>query len=486
MSILTINYNASITKIEFEGNPIVKDVLEANNILISHPCGGRGLCGNCEITIIGNVSPPDEKEIMFDRRLSCRTRLLGDATLFLNSMNEMVVETSEMERGDLKGEEIGAAVDIGTTTVVVSVFDIKEQKLIKEEGSINPQTSVSADVIGRISNAANLAGETERMQRMIEDCILDMTRKTGYLEDISKWVITGNTTMLYLLTGRNPKALGSYPFKADFLFDEEINFYKSTAYLPQCISAFVGADIVCAVINGKLFKESKTILLADIGTNGEIALWKNGKLYVTSTAAGPAFEGASIECGMRGLPGAIEKVWKNTGGLSYLTIGSKEPEGICGSGIIDLIALFLDMGVIDETGTFIKDYPNDRYMVCNSIYLSQKDIRAVQTAKAAVHAGIETLLNITDTDEAEIKEFIIAGGFGKHINIESAIKIGLFPKLSQAVYKPVGNAALKGAADILFDDSIVNETKTIFKNAEVINLGGNSEFEKLFLEKMYY
>ena len=245
--------------------------------------------------------------------------------------------------------------------------------------------------------------------------------------------------------------------------------------------AFVGADITCAVLSAGMCNTTETALLCDIGTNGEIALWKNGTLYVTSTAAGPVFEGAGISCGCQSIEGAIESVSLGMP-LIVKTIGNTKPIGICGSGIIDAVACFLENETIDETGAM----EDDSVSLCEGISITREDIRNVQLAKAAIAAGIRTLLEVTETTTSEISTFYLAGGFGKHLNLDSAVRIGLFPAGLKAKVKVLGNAALQGAAAMLTDESLKTKEASVSKTAKHVSLGGDATFNKSYIEEMFF
>ena len=484
MPILTVFDKDKTYSVAFEGTPTVQQVLEQNNIAMAHPCGGKGICGKCKIEISGQISELDEKEKSAGFRMSCRTKLFGDANVSILRNDNLVAETSiqKIKKNTQNKYKIGAAVDIGTTTVVLSIYDLQNGNCIASKTALNPQSTTAADVIGRIEAAIN--GQLENLQNAIISCIKKLAESTGFFDLIDKWVITGNTTMLYLLTGKNPKSLAKSPFIADYLFDEETTFLEKPLYIPKCIHAFVGADITCAILNSKMCNSQETSLLCDIGTNGELALWKNGKLYTTSTAAGPAFEGAGISCGCQSVPGAIEKVEIDSTSKNILikTIDNKTPIGICGSGIIDTVACLLNLCSIDETGAM----EDEKFELEKNIFILQQDVRSIQLAKAAISAGIKTLLEATNTSEDEIKTLFIAGGFGSHLNIESAVRIGLIQKELQSKIKVIGNAALKGAACFLTDSNLQTQINQIINNAENINLGGMPEFNNNYIEMMIF
>jgi uncharacterized 2Fe-2S/4Fe-4S cluster protein (DUF4445 family) len=246
------------------------------------------------------------------------------------------------------------------------------------------------------------------------------------------------------------------------------------------MNAFVGADISCAVLASGMCKE-KTALLCDIGTNGEIALWKEGQLYVTSTAAGPTFEGALISCGCSSIPGAIDRVWAEDGNIQIHTIGDQPAVGICGSGLIDAVAVLLREEIMDETGALDEDIT-----FAPGVTLLQKDIRALQLAKAAIAAGIQTLLDGSGTTCEEIESFYLAGGFGSHLNLQSAAAIGLIPGELVEKAKVIGNAALAGASQLLLDQTALPVLREIAKNSRHYNLGGNPTFNTNYMEQMLF
>ena len=483
MSTLTIFTASGKQNIVFDGTPTVQLVLEQAGISVPHPCGGTGKCGKCAIEILGNVSQPDEAERNAGCRLSCRTRLHGDAIVTLkNTSVSLVAEVSEnniVPAGNTS-DAVGAAVDIGTTTIALSVYDLNTGKCLIATSALNPQSVVSADVMGRIDAAIN--GKLSSLQDMLVSCIRTLAEATGYFDNIHNWVLTGNTTMLYLLTGRNPQTLSVAPYAADHLFGEEITFLNKPAYLPNCMQAFVGADITCAVLASGMNDRSETALLCDVGTNGEMALWKNGVLYVTSTAAGPVFEGAGISCGCQSIPGAIETVSLQNGTLSVTTIANASPVGICGSGVMDAVACLLENGTIEETGYMEDDYA----VLCEGISITREDIRNVQLAKAAIAAGIRTLLEVTATSEKEISAFYLAGGFGKHLNLDSAVRIGLFPAELKNKVKVIGNASLQGAAAMLAGKEIKEKAASLSKAAKHVNLGGDATFNNFYIEEMFF
>ena len=486
MAILKLWQNNMCRQIAFEGTPWLRDILMRHGYEREHPCGGRGACGKCTVRVEGGVSDPTEAEEKAGGRLSCQLRLLSDAQVWLPDTVENRVELSGSEAvlSDAMGSGFGAAVDVGTTTVALKLYDLKTGEQIAREGMLNPQRSAAADVMGRIGAAMN--GSLGDLRDMAVDAVREMlsracARAQVPMEQVDAMVVTGNTTMLYLLTGRDPSCLSAAPFHADCLFGMSGTLLGIPVFFPPCMNAFVGGDITCAVLDSGV-ELQKTALLCDIGTNGEIALWKNGTLYVTSTAAGPAFEGAGISCGCGSIPGAIDRVWVEDGRIRIHTIADAAPVGLCGSGLVDAVAAFLQTGDIDETGAVEEKY----LPLSPKVRLLPEDIRAVQLAKGAIAAGIRTVLEVAGVSVEEIEVLYIAGGFGSHLNAASAAAVGLIPGELRQKVRILGNAALSGAARLLLDRKETERAMDLAAGAIHVNLGGNSRFNAHFMEEMLF
>ena len=379
----------------------------------------------------------------------------------------------------------GAAMDLGTTTLALRLFSLGEGRELSRAAAINPQTAVAADVIGRMSAA--IAGGGAALQQMAEDglagLLADACGKAGIsMEDVTRMVIAGNTTMLYLLTGMDPKPLSRAPFRAETLFGENRRILGREAFLPRCMDAFVGADLTCAVLASGMTEKKETALLADIGTNGEIALWHREKLYATSTAAGPAFEGASISCGCGAMPGAIDRITQAEGRLYVHTIGDQPPKGLCGSGLIDAVAALRALEELDTHGNMVQE----AIPLCPGVVLTREDIRQVQLAKGAMAAGMFALLEMVGVDPEEVGTLYIAGEFGSHLNVASAAAIGLIPRRWVSRTRGIGNAALDGAGRMLLTPEDREKGTALAKSARPVRLGGSPRFERLFMKMMNF
>lgn len=486
---LTVLQGEVAATVEFEGESSLADVLKRGGFDVERPCGGNGKCGKCAVALYGAVSPMNEAEKRAGAHLACQAMLLGDASVILPDARQMEqIEISSDDHAAL-GEPMpgcfGAAVDVGTTTIALKLMDMRRGACIGQGGMRNPQTSVAADVMGRIGAA--LEGKLDELctqvQGAIEALLCAACAQAGIsVSSVESMVITGNTTMLYLLTGRNPEALSHAPFHADCLFDETLPLCGRETYLPPCMNAFVGGDISCAVLASRMCDQEEISLLVDIGTNGEIALWKDGVLYVTSTAAGPAFEGAGISCGCASVRGAIDRVCVEDGSILAHTISEERAVGVCGSGLIDAIACGLELEEIDETGAMEEDSLPLRDDVC----LLPRDVRAVQLAKAAIEAGVETLLETAGVSVERIAKLYIAGGFGSHLNVDSAARIGLIPEALAHKVQVLGNAALAGAQQILLDRPAMEAVRRIAQCSRHVNLGGNPKFNEHYMDQMFF
>lgn len=489
MAELTVKRGGAQTTLSFAPGTRLAEVLQAGGIRLASPCGGRGRCGKCAVTLQGAVSPPDPAEQRAGVRLACRAVLLGDAEVILPQEQEM----KEIELGaddallsiDPMEGPYGAAVDIGTTTLALRLYEMSSGACLARCGMRNPQAAVAADVMGRIGAAA--AGELDRLRVLVNDAVEALLfracAEAGIdSQPVGSLVVTGNPAMLYLFTGRDPSSLAKAPFEADHLFGETLLMNGRQAYLPRCMHAFVGADTTCALLASGMCENSGVSLLCDVGTNGELALWKDGELLVTSTAAGPAFEGMDISCGCGSEPGAIDRVSVRDGSISVHTIGGGYATGVCGSGLIDAVAAALAVGAIDETGAM----EEDAFVLAEGVRLLPQDIRAVQLAKAAIAAGIDTLLERSGIGAEDVDSFLIAGGFGSHLNVESAAAIGLFPEALASRARVLGNGALTGAAMMLLDRRQQDRGSALTRLARHVDLGGDPRFNQHFIDNMLF
>lgn len=467
-------------RVPFEGERLLYELISHLPDAPDRPCGGGGVCGACRVIARGSLSArPD----IGRRVLACQTYVTGNAEVWLPRRAVMTqIETRVPQLPKAKGAKpgIGAAVDLGTTTIVLRLVDTATGDVLSTVSCENPQRVVAADVIGRIDSAVK--GGLGMLTGMIGDCIDELEKKAFAQAKIKGRadvrVIAGNTTMLYLYAGRDPEPLSHAPFAADCLFGHK----QGRDMLPACMGAFVGADITCAILAAGICSQADTVMLTDIGTNGEIVLWHKGKLYCCATAAGPAFEGAGISCGVGSVPGAIDRAWVQDGGVAFETIGGEPACGVCGSGLIDIVAALLDAELMDETGAL----EDDEVILADGVTLTQQDIRQVQLAKGAISAGMQALMKRAGVTAADVKALYIAGGFGSHLNLAGAARIGLIPPELADKAQVLGNASLGGAQMLATDPEAWQESCRIAAMAQCINLAEDADFSDLFIENMMF
>ena len=463
------------------------------------PCAGHGRCGKCKVWAKGELSEPNEKEQTYltkqelenGIRLACQTKVLGSCKIssILEGTIDVLLnkETLTMEYKKPMFQKLGVAIDIGTTTIAVSLYD--KQGFVGQLGAINPQVTFGADVISRIEHSLN--GKSEQLAKVVQhgmtELVEQLCRMYGHcVEEIDTLVITGNTVMLYLLVKKNPKSLSCAPFQADWLAGEWVNVNvgcpNAKVYLPYCISAFVGADITMALLYTNICRDKKKRLLVDIGTNGEVVLWTGEKLLCCSTAAGPAFEGTGLTMGMTASTGAISKVFFEDETFKVQVIGNQEPIGICGSGVIDAVSCLLQSEMMDETG-YLEE---EEVFLLGNVKITQEDIRKIQLAKSAICAGIEAVLHQEGISTKDLDELLIAGGFGSKIDLENAIKIGLLPQMDVKKIKVCGNASLAGAQMLLHNCELLEKQKELIQISQSFDLATDSFFQEKYIEGMFF
>jgi uncharacterized 2Fe-2S/4Fe-4S cluster protein (DUF4445 family) len=579
------------------GAPL-RDLLQGAGILLDFPCGGKGICRQCRVTI----DPPSESgkgklsdaESAGGVRLACQTVIEGDCTVTIpearmsgkvwklglrdsdigtaigGTLRRIEVplaapslddQRSDWERlkaglesrgigaatpdapslerlslllresgwaaealceendflwlGASRGEHAhGFAVDLGTTTVDIALFDLETGRRLGRRAFLNGQVAFGADVISR---AQSFHSEREPVRRAALETIDEGARtllaeagvKPGL---VVKTVVVGNPIMLHILNGIDPWQLTSVPYIPVASCSlrsapRELGWtFQKSGYVETLplISAYVGADTIGMIVALDLEREAKSSLNIDIGTNGEMVLARQGKLLATSTAAGPAFEGAEISCGMRAFDGAIVAVSIGGGAeLSLQVVGDSQPRGICGTGLISAIAALLDRGVIDETGRLLgsgevadpglaaRVFPLGSELAFalsddRRVYISQNDVRKLQLAKGAVRTGIDTLLDVTGMPCESLDAVRLAGNFGAGLDARAAMRIGLIPPMDLEKVEVVGNAALKGAILVLLSREQWRRSESAARNALFIELGGKPEFQARFAEAMMF
>ena len=454
------------------------------------PCGGRRHCGNCGVLLRGAASPvsPEEASFLckypeppedFSWRLACFCELTGPVEVQLPEDGMSICAEARGELPDYDGNRpgVGLAIDIGTTTVTLAAYRFPEKEPAAVVSEMNRQSAFGADVISRIG------GDRKALHGCMREQLRAMLARTNIPpEEITRAVITGNTAMLHFFAGLDPAGMGHCPYTPQSLFGEAIPWDllpNAEAYLPPCITAFVGADIVCGALAAGFTQGNENALLVDVGTNGEMLLRAGGRLRCCSVAAGPAFEGAEISMGMPELPGAIDRVWLEGGQIQYHALPGAPVRGICGTGLVCALRAFLALGELDETGAI------EGGALCiggSGVTITQRDVRKLQLVKAAVAAGIQTMLREAGLD-GKLKLWL-AGGFGSTLNPADAAAIGMIPRGMAARALAGGNLALRGAEMLLFSRDLRIEAETLARETIEIPLAEHRVFQEAFIEEM--
>ncbi|MBC7963605.1 MAG: DUF4445 domain-containing protein [Steroidobacteraceae bacterium] len=540
--------------IEVSAGTTILQAARQAGIVIEAPCNSAGSCGKCAVQLepasLGNILHKGRHRLSPEAEargfvLSCEAEIQGDIAVarvpreehgtlqiishgvgcavglepfigkeFDGRANLTRVlgggQELALEAGDTRQALYGVVVDIGTTTLAASLLDLSTGQEISCAGALNPQSHHAQDILSRIRFAATGEG----LQTMHAAVIEEIGRLIGSLareaaidpENVYEIVFSGNTCMLHLAIRENPASLGKFPYSSRLAGGEQrpasgLGLPVASCaliYLPPVISAYVGPDITSGILATGLQNGRGTTLLVDIGTNGEMVLACNGRLFATSTAAGPAFEGMNIGCGMRASNGAIEGFSIDARGeLSVQTIGEVEAIGICGSGLMDIAAELVACGVIAADGRFcspespelpgtlqerlVRQDGKTSFRITEKVSISQKDIRQVQLAKGAVRAGIEFLLREVGIGADSVERVLIAGSFGYHLRVESLLTIGLLPPQFAGKVEFVGNTSKSGGEAFLLNRTTRQEMAAVVAGIEVLELANLPDFDRCFV-----
>jgi len=513
-----------------EGMSVLEMLSDAGVGDINAPCGGNGLCGKCLVQEIGEsylILHPDEKRLLTAPlieqhiRLACRMKpeVGQDVTIALVSSKRQAQVVSEFQdrstttklRQGFPSPSYGYAIDIGTTTVVVYLARLDTGEIIDHRSSLNPQTSYGGDVITRIQYTNEHPNGLKVLQKVIvkhlDILMKDLKNTYGVkTESIKEIVAVGNPTMIHLLAGKDPCGIAVAPFTPTIIGPLSlkatdigfVDFPDVNLILPGGVSAYVGSDVTVGVSSSHILDDPEPVLYIDIGTNGEIVLFDGKAISCCSSAAGPAFEGASIAQGMGAVEGAVDRVWLDEEGLvEHSTIGGEPAVGICGSAIIDILSLLLSLGLVDETGAMDGDHPlAGKYLhtsnaglafrITDTVSFTHGDVRQVQLAKAAIAAGSAVLLAKAHLEVSDLGSVVIAGGFGSFIDARSAQRIGLLPQVELGKIIAIGNAAGRGALDVLLREEGSGGVEQIRESAQYIELSSSALFNEHYVEQMMF
>ena len=501
------------------------------------PCNGVGTCAKCRVHIRSGHTAPEQSvhrltadELARGWRLACRTTVTEPLEVEIPDPAPTRLHTILMDGDPVEilcdphpEGRLGVAFDLGTTTVAGALFDLATGKPLAVSADMNRQIQVGDDVISRIAAVRENPQALGILQSLAVQTLNALIRvlcenSAKDARDIHRVTVAGNTTMQQVLLGLDPSPLGEKPFAPAFTDAQTVPAARlgldthSDAELivfPQ-IGGFVGGDTVAGLLAAHADTLEKPTLLVDIGTNGEIALLHNGRIFAASTAAGPAFEGARIRHGMRATVGAIDQIWLQSGTFRYHVIGNLAPKGLCGSALIDAAALLLQLGLLNPTG--VLEIPSEPPQDLNSqltgrlteaehgmrfglaldrdgkplVSLTQQDIRELQLASGAIRAGIDTLLRKAGITASDLDTIQLAGGFGTYIRPANAMRIGLLPHLPLDRIRFIGNASLTGAKRALLSQRELQRAQTIREKTLHVELASEPGFADCFMDAMMF
>jgi uncharacterized 2Fe-2S/4Fe-4S cluster protein (DUF4445 family) len=520
-------------RIEVPAGKTLLEAAQAAGVELVSTCGGGGTCRGCRVRLVdGQLSPLtlDEQavleagEISDGFRLACQAVPASDVVIDIPPESlttpqrlqiEDVFESNSIRVPSLQTPSYGIAFDIGTTKLAGFLVEIPSGHTLARMGQMNPQIAYGEDVIARIvysnehesGRAVLQARLVETLNQMIDELCPTVGLQPG---DIQELVAVGNTVMHHLFAGLPVQQLGTAPYlpavtQAITLLAGDLGLGLSPqtpVYLPPNIAGYVGADHVAVWVATEMVQTGQTAIALDIGTNTEVGLIHQGHLLCCSCASGPAFEGAHIRDGMRAAPGAIERVQIEHDRVQVHTIGNQPAVGICGSGILDVVAQLLKAGAIDRTGNYQSGHPLVRVSQnarreCllvpasltghgRDIVVNRKDVNEIQLAKGAIRTGTEILLYEAGIKPEEIGLFIIAGAFGTYLDLESAIRIGMFPDLPRDRFRQVGNAAGAGARRLLISPDQRRSTEELARRIEYVELTTHPKFTETFIREILF
>ena len=506
-----------------EKNATLLETLRSAGCHVDAPCNGNKTCRKCTVIVNGEPEYSCEYIVTDDIEIaltsSDRLQTAGDPPRnpapprgqedrFLDQSPQTApvdCAASVPAPPPAPGaRELGIALDVGTTGLSLCIIDMLTGENLGATSRLNPQCRFGGDVLTRICYCRDTKGGLATLRDLVHNEAASMAHElleAGGLspDDVRRTTVAGNTVMLHIFAGVSPESISYYPYAPVFTDPIEIKDSplamneKGTVTLLPSVSGYIGGDITAGMAAIDFQSSEVTALFIDIGTNGEMVLVRDRQLYAASTAAGPALEGMNIDCGMRAVPGAVERVYDNDGdtdsGLAFDVIGGVTPIGICGSGLIDLTARLLEMEVIDAAGkmdSWRPDVKDKKYHLTENVYLSQKDVRQVQLAKGAIAAGIQLLLQTSGADYTDIERVYIAGSFGNSLDVASMKTIGMLDASCDCPVSFVGNTSLAGAAMVLRDLELLDKMQRTKEKVKVTELAELPEFQKVFMSNLHF
>lgn len=495
MSRVSIKYKGSVSTTETRVGETLLQLLQRNGIAVSAPCGGNGKCGNCKVNVV--------RDGKMETVLACKTPAEDGMTVIIEDKAAEICEGFRLSGGMYApdGEGFGIAVDLGTTTVAAALIELSTGRVLGRRSAMNAQKAYGADVISRtqytMDNADGLEILSETIRKQIDAMACELCNGAGIDRAGTKLFVAGNTIMQHIYAKLPPRSIAVAPFTPVTLFE------SGHEHCAPCVSGYIGGDITAGILATGLHNEKSKHLFVDLGTNGEMAIGSKAGIVCCSVASGPAFEGAGISCGMASTAGAINHIEYANGAFRYTTIGGAEACGICGSGIIELTACLVKLGIIDGSGYLQPPDDLDEdfgdilgedddgngivYITRDKrVYFTARDVRQIQLAKAAVAAGIDILMEEAAVEPDGIETLYLAGGFGTYIDIDCAALIGMLPEKLAARTQSVGNSSLAGAEMAISSERAREELFRIPAMCRYIELSNDKRFNDYFADHMAF
>jgi len=538
MPLVTASYGTKTRTVEVASGTGLGEAIAATELPLEQPCAGRGTCGKCRVLVEqenasggGRLSALDavERKLLSAAeqtagyRLACRARVLGDVSVVLAPV---IVYSNKIFRGSdrFRGtdEPLGLAIDLGSTTVAAFLVNLGTGEVCRGAAALNQQTTYGADVISRLAASRSDPVARERLSNLalasIVQAVDALRLPSRALDRIQRATVVGNTAMHHLLLRLPVDSLAELPFQpSESRALRAVDGTLAAAFptelsvdLPPVVGGFVGSDALACLAyfgypDGTPARRPVPTMTIDLGTNGEIMVTDGERVLVTSTAAGPAFEGVNISCGSRAVDGAIVWVRVDEGGsLDWRTIGDEPPVGLSGSGLLTLIAELRRAGVIQESGRFDPRLPRfadrfdrdgagvRRFLLAdteqvaegsNALYLGQKDVRELQKSKGAVRAASDILLKQLALGPADLQRVVLTGSFGGQVDIDAVLQIGMIPPVHREVIETVANGAGLGAAIFLTEEGFALGER-LASHAEQVELDQDAKFNSLYIASM--
>jgi uncharacterized 2Fe-2S/4Fe-4S cluster protein (DUF4445 family) len=518
---LSIVYGTEEKQIMIEVGTLLGDAIQAAGLPIEQPCAGRGTCGKCKVIVEEGVIPPDEieqehltaGELALNSRLACRARVQEDTRVILSKIvvysNKIFKASSAFKRND---DPLGLAIDLGSTTVAAFLTNLKTGEVYGGEATLNQQTTFGSDVISRIGAAVEDSQNAKRMHKLalasINQAVDSLKLGKRFYNRIEKATIVGNVAMHHLLSSLPVTTLAAIPFQPveresrhdaaslmDGIFPEKVQ-----VSLPPLIGGFVGSDALACLAYFGFDDPPGPMAAIDLGTNGEVMVTDGDRILTASTAAGPAFEGVNISCGIRAVDGAVVNCKLDGEDFVFTTIGDEPPIGLTGSGLLTTVYELVKAGVIEKNGRIKREPPimKDRIVETDhegaigirldddgEMLLTQWDVRELQKAKGAIRAAIDVLMKQLDLKPEDITRLILTGSFGGQVDINAVVKLGMIPPAASDMIETTANGAGFGAAMFLSEDGFALGEKLANK-AEQVELDQDPDFVMLYVASMEF